>query len=119
MSPDQPKKLCAWLSRHPPSAAQRHSLERYRIVQLPERWQSAEAAWECVQERCAGRPALAVVVMPEAMLCTFILLADGTKVIRPRMALLDHSHWTGRWQRVYVYPKLGYRSWEPEIRKGK
>lgn len=118
MSPDQTKKQCAWLSRHPPSPAQRRSLAAYKIVQLPERWKSADQAWCAVRERCHGEPALAVVVMPEAMLCEFILTAGKTRIIRPRMALLDPNHWTGRWQRVYVYPKLGFQSWEP-VSKGK
>lgn len=71
-------------------------------------------------EVCGGEPALAVVVMPEDMLCQFILLAAQTQVIKPKMAYFDQEHWTGIWQKVYVYPKLGFRSWEPEIkRKGK
>lgn len=123
MSPDlipQPKKqVCAWLSRHAPSAAQYRSLTAYRIVQFPRRWKSAQDAWCQVLERCQCEPALAVVVMPEAMLCQFILMADRTQVIRPKMAYMDSNHWTGVWQRVYVYPKIGFQSWQPDVRKGK
>jgi hypothetical protein len=116
------KQVCAWLSRHPPSAAQYRSLAAYRIVQFARRWQSARQAWGVVCEVCGGEPALAVVVMPEDMLCQFILIAHSasrTQIIKPKMAYFDQEHWSGKWQRVYVYPKLGFQSWEPEIRKGK
>lgn len=111
------KQLCAWLSRHPPSAAQRRSLADYRIVQFPQRWTSAQEAWKCVLDTCEMRPVLAVVVMPEPMLCAFIEMAGRTLVIHPKMAYSDNRHWTGKWQRVIVYPKLGFRSWSRN-RKG-
>jgi len=107
------KPICAWLSRHAPTPAQRNSLANYRIIQLPNRWDSAETAWRTAKERCGGQPALAVVVMPEDMLCEFISLAKGTEIIRPKMGVLDHEHWSGVWQQVYVYPKTGYKPWEP------
>lgn len=116
MARDQAKKqVCAWLSRHPPSPAQRRSLETYRIVQFTNRWTSANQAWCRVLEVCEGEPALAVVVMPEEMLCQFIIRAGRTQIIRPKMAYCDTDHWTGIWQRVYVYPKIGFQSWEPEF----
>lgn len=120
MSPDvcnRDKQICAWLSRHPPSAAQYRSLAAYRIVQFSRRWKSAQQAWDCVCERCGCEPALAVVVMPEDMLCQFILMAGRTQIIKPKMAYMDSEHWTGIWQRVYVYPKLGFRSWQPDYQR--
>jgi len=116
MSRDYPpkKQLCVWLSRHPPSPAQYRSLADYRIVQFPQRWTSAEEAWRYVANHTDTHPALAVVVMPSDMLTEFILMAGRTQVIHPKMAYFDQRHWTGKWQRVYVYPKLGFRSWEPE-----
>lgn len=108
------KQVCAWLSRHPPSAAQRRSLANYQIVQMPDRWTSAHQAWRRVIERCETHPMLIVVVMPEDMLCQFIDLAQGSQIVRPKMSYFDSDHWTGVWQRVYVYPKLGFQAWKPE-----
>lgn len=81
---------------------------------FPQRWTSAQEAWKCVLDKCEERPAIAVVVMPSEMLCGFIEMAGRTQVIHPKMAYADKQHWTGKWQRVIVYPKLGFRSWEPK-----
>ena len=93
----------AWLSRHPPTTAQRDCLRMYRIhiIHPPNRFYSAADAWVLVQNRC-GIPDLIFCVMPVGMLKDFLALVDGrVPVIR---ATWDYSceppRWTGRWQRL-------------------
>jgi hypothetical protein len=110
----EPKPICAWMSRHAPSQAQRKSLTEYSIVQFPDRWKSAQEAWTTVKQQCGDSLGIVVAVMPEQMLCAFIEMAHPTPVIRPKMAFADTDHWTGKWQRVHIRPSLTYRNWSPE-----
>lgn len=105
--------ICAWLSRHPPSLAQRASLDGYRIVQLQDRWPSAEAAWERVTEVCIGRPELIVAIMPTAILIQFVCMVAPTKVIRPKQIYGNSTHWAGKWQELKVESRVAFCPWIP------
>lgn len=99
-----PAKLnLAWLSRHPPTDAQRRCLRAYRIHEIhpPDRFYSAADAWVLVQNRC-GIPDLIFCIMPPTMLKDFLRLVAGrTPVIR---AVWDYSceppRWTGEWEQI-------------------
>lgn len=116
------KKMCAWISRHEPTRAQRASLEgagyTIRIINPAERVQSAKWVWTLAQNACGGVPAIVVAVMPLNILKDFLqLTSEQTVVVRALMRQTGHGahdwQWTGRWQRIKRV-QMVTEFWEPE-----
>ncbi len=120
------KKMCAWISRHAPTRAQRTALEGagYRIfmVNPPERIMSARWAWAQSQTACGGIPALCVVVMPLGMLREFVRdYGEQTVVVRAQAARTGSGvhdwQWSGQWQRIKRVQTVT-ESWSPDGGEG-
>lgn len=109
------KATAAWLSRHPPGPEHRRNLADYRLVVLPDRWESAQQAWDKVLSTCGKAPALIVAIMPDDMLVELVKLADPSPVIRPKQAFGDVNHWTGKWEQIRYITKPTYAPWTPEV----
>lgn len=108
--------VCAWLSWHEPTAAQRKSLAAYRIVQINPtgRYWSPGDAWALAQTRCGGVPDLVVAVMPTGMLKAFLRLVDRrVPVVRAVMDFsADPPIWTGQWEQI-VRVSVVTTDWTP------
>jgi hypothetical protein len=96
-------KTCAWISRHPPTESQRHSLSGYQIIQInpPDRLHSAADAVALSQTACGGWPDLYVVVMPIMMLQSFVERVNGqVPILRSVVKQECSPQWDGRWEQI-------------------
>lgn len=112
-------KTCAWISRHPPTESQRHSLSGYQIIQInpADRLHSAADAIALSQNRCNGWPDLYVVVMPLMMLQAFVERVNGQVPILRSVVKQECAYqWSGRWEQI-VSIEIVTRTW-PQSRKG-
>lgn len=116
MGGDACKKL-AWLSRHPPTKAQRRQLERagyrIRVSHPPDRFHNGGDMWALAQTACDGVPAVILAIAPKGLLGTLIQRANefGVPVIQP-VNVYDDDHtceWTGRWRRLITISE----DWKP------
>jgi hypothetical protein len=99
---EPPRKVCAWITRHPPTRAQRQSLHHagYSLVFLPIRLRHADAILKIIREMLQREPDLIVAALPKNAL-HFLAQAAPCPVIIARM---DYSQgnprWTGHWREV-------------------
>ena len=111
--------LCAWVSRHKPTAAQTASLGDYCIVQIDtahHNFRNHHEVWNVIRQMC-GKPAVIMAVLPVPMLVALVHFVKPIPVIRAQMAD-GHDDaracWTGSWRQV-LDAQLIYGEWSPEV----
>lgn len=114
------RKVCAWISRHPPLAEQSKNLKDYRIIMInpPGRLWSAADAIALATNACKGWPDIFVVVMPLLMLKQFVEQVDGrAPVLRSIVHIEKNPPWIGHWEQV-LSVKIDSKRWMPTKGQG-
>lgn len=114
-------KQLAWLSRHPPTKAQKKQLEAagYSICvkHPPDRYHSNSDMWALAQLACGGLPSVIMAIAPKGMLGRLISRANdyGVPIVQPVNVLKDGAfEWTGKWKRMITVSE----EWTPEKEGG-
>ena len=99
----EPRKVCAWITRHRPTRAQRQQIHHagYELVIFPLRqYRKAADILGAIRFRLDCEPALIVAAMPKNVM-HFLAKEAPCPVIIAKMDYRSGSpRWTGRWKRV-------------------
>lgn len=97
-----PRKLCAWITRHAPTRAQRQQLiyAGYEIEFFPLRITGAEDILSAIRMHLECEPDLIVAALPKPALHFLAKLAPCPVVIAKMDYRTGTPRWTGKWRKV-------------------